>query len=426
MQAKAIKPGYIFSTRYTNYIFMLLFLLYMFDYIDRMVVTSMFMHIKADWGISNEQCGWLVSSVYWSIVLLTFPISILVDRWSRRKTIGIMAIMWSLATALCALTGNFTQLLLARILIGIGEAGYAPGGAAMISGMYPQGKRAQMIGLWNASIPLGSAIGVALGGIIAASLGWKHAFGLVALPGLIIAVLFYMIRDYKTAPIVLSKSDNTKPSAKQMVGEFIRKPSYLYVTFGLAAVIFVSTAMITWLPSFFKDFDASLDEKAAGLKAGSVMLLALVGAPLGGILSDYWRKRNVKARMLFPAISTLISAIVLFIAINYPPGNTQYIIFLVFGVCVIAFSPAAVAVTQDVVQVGLRAVSYSIAVVIQNSIGAGLAPVVLGILYDKYDIKTAFQILPWVLLIGSILFFIGSKYYVSDMEKVSVATVEAE
>jgi MFS family permease len=383
----------------------------------------MFMHIKAAWGISNQQCGMLVSAVYWSIVLLTFPVSIFIDRWSRRKSIGIMAIVWSLATALCALTGNFTQLLLARVLIGVGEAGYAPGGAAMISGLYPQRKRAQMLGLWNASIPLGSAIGVGLGGIIAATLGWKHAFGLVAIPGLAIAILFYMIKDYKTAPIVLAKSDST---AFQMVSEFASKPSYLYVTFGLAAVIFVTTALLTWLPSFFMDLYSNIDEKAAGLKAGSVMLLAIVGAPLGGFLSDYWSKRNIKARMLFPAISTLISSIILFIAINYPPGQIQYAIFLLFGVCVIAFAPAAVAVTQDVVQAGLRAVSYSIAVVIQNSIGAGLAPVVLGVLYDKYDIKTAFQILPVVLVVGATLFYLGSKHYVSDMEKVKVVAVEAE
>jgi len=124
--------GYLFSKRYSYYVFTLLFLLYMFDYIDRMVITSMFPAIERDWGISHTQSGMLVSAVYWAIVLLTFPVSLLVDRWSRTKTIGIMAIIWSLATALCALTGNYVQLFMARMLIGIGEAGYAPGGSAVI------------------------------------------------------------------------------------------------------------------------------------------------------------------------------------------------------------------------------------------------------------------------------------------------------
>src|SRR5665647_1531228 len=152
------RSGYLFSKGYSNYVFILLFLLYMFDYIDRMVVTSMFTSIERDWGITHMQSGLLVSAVYWAIVILTFPVSILVDRWSRTKTIGVMAIMWSLATALCALTGNFVQLFMARMLIGVGEAGYAPGGSAMISGLYPVDRRARMMGLWNASIPLGTCL----------------------------------------------------------------------------------------------------------------------------------------------------------------------------------------------------------------------------------------------------------------------------
>src|SRR5664280_2600846 len=115
------RTGYLFSRRYSDYVFMLLFLLYMFDYIDRMIVTSMFTSIEKDWGITHTQSGLLISAVYWAIVILTFPISILVDRWSRTKTIGVMAIMWSFATAICALTGNFVQLFMALSLIHISE-----------------------------------------------------------------------------------------------------------------------------------------------------------------------------------------------------------------------------------------------------------------------------------------------------------------
>ena len=121
MKREKNEEGYLFSKRYSNYIFILLFLLYMFDYIDRMVITSMFPAIERDLGITHTQSGMLVSAVYWAIVLLTFPVSLLVDRWSRTKTIGIMAIIWSIATALCALTGNYVQLFMARALIGVGE-----------------------------------------------------------------------------------------------------------------------------------------------------------------------------------------------------------------------------------------------------------------------------------------------------------------
>ena len=123
MKSANIPEGYIFSKRYTNYIFILLFLLYMFDYVDRMVITSLFPFLKADWNLSDTQCGMLISAVYWSIVLFTFPISILIDRWSRKKSIGIMALVWSVATGLArfrSIFGNY--LAFARPLVWVKQA----------------------------------------------------------------------------------------------------------------------------------------------------------------------------------------------------------------------------------------------------------------------------------------------------------------
>jgi MFS family permease len=419
--------GYLFSKRYSNYVFVLLFLLYMFDYIDRMVVTSMFTSIERDWGITHTQSGLLVSAVYWAIVILTFPISILVDRWSRTRTIGVMAIMWSIATALCALTGNYVQLFMARLLIGVGEAGYAPGGSAMISGLYPLDKRAKMIGIWNAAIPLGSAIGVLLGGMIAVKLGWKHAFGIVAIPGLIVAVLFLFVKDYKTVDLsFVDKSNNTiKMERKDMVKEFLTRPSVIFTYFGMAAVVFVTTSLLTWLPTYFEKVRGVPQDKA-GQMASIVMMLAIVGAPVGGILTDRWRKRRDNARLVFPAITTLLSAIVLFIALALLEGPAQYAVLLVFGILVLMFISGAAAVTQDVIHPGLRATSYAIAVVVQNLLGASMAPIVIGKIYDLTNIKTALESLPFVLLIGSLLFWLGSRKYVDDLNKVAKINLVAE
>ncbi len=398
----------------------------MFDYIDRMVVTSMFTSIERDWGITHMQSGMLVSAVYWAIVLLTFPVSILIDRWSRTKTIGVMAIMWSLATALCALTGNFVQLFMARLLIGVGEAGYAPGGSAMISGLYPIDKRARMMGIWNAAIPLGSAIGVLLGGIIAVKLGWKHAFGIVAIPGLIVAILFLFVKDYKTVDLsFFDKSHNkVKMEKKDMVREFITKPSVIFTYFGMAAVVFVTTSMLTWLPTYFEKVREIPQEKA-GQMASAVMLLALIGAPLGGFLTDKWQKTRDNARMIYPALSTLLSGVVLFIALAFLKGAIQYAVLLVFGILILSFISGAAAVTQDVIHPGLRATSYAIAVVVQNLIGASTAPIVMGRIYDLSNIQTALSILPFVLVVGAVLFWMGSKYYIADMGKVAKIQLEA-
>jgi MFS family permease len=421
------RSGYLFSRGYSNYVFILLFLLYMFDYIDRMVVTSMFPSIEKDWGITHTQSGLLVSAVYWAIVLLTFPVSILVDRWSRSKTIGIMAILWSIATFLCALSGNFVQLFMARLLIGIGEAGYSPGGTAMIAGLFPLEKRSKMMGLWNASIPLGTAIGVLAGGIIAMRLGWKHAFGIVAIPGFIVAVLFLFVKDYKTVDLSFVDKMNNKVKMKtsDIFEEFITKPSLIFTYFGIACVVFVTTALITWLPSYFQ-VERGLAQDKAGTLSGAVMVLAIVGAPLGGFLTDRWRKTQPRARLLFPSVSTVLTALVLFAALTFFKGSIQFILLLIMGVLIMAFISGAASVTQDVIHPGLRAMSYAVAVIIQNLLGASIAPIVVGKVYDLYSIRTALSFLPFILLIGSLLFYLGSRYYSRDMEKVAKINLVAE
>jgi MFS family permease len=432
MKNKEKPEGYLFSKAYTNYIFILLFLLYMFDYIDRMVITSLFPFLKADWNLTDTQCGMLVSAVYWSIVLFTFPVSILVDRWSRRKTIGLMAVVWSIATGLGAFSNSFRQLFTARTAIGIGEAGYAPGGSAMMSALYPQEKRAWMMGLWNASIPLGSAIGVAIGGVIAANWGWRHALGIVAIPGLIIAILFFFIKDYKT--IGLERSTATRAdriaerkkvrmSILEMVKEFLTKPSLLFTYFGMAGVVFTTTSLLTWLPTYFHRVQG-MPEGPAGMKSSAVMLFAIIGAPLGGYITDRWRRKKINARLLVPTLTSLLSAILMFLAFSVFEGKVQYMFLLSVGVSITAFIAATAAVTQDVVHAGMRAISYAIAVVVQNLLGASLGPIVMGAISDATDIQTAFTFLPVALLIASALFFAGSFYYERDLKKVEKVTLE--
>jgi MFS family permease len=401
MKSQEDRKDYLFSRGYSNYVFILLFLLYLFDYADRMVVNSMFTSIQKDWFINDTQCGWLVSVIYLAIGILTFPVSLLVDRWSRTKTIGIMAIVWSLATALCAFTGSYVQLFMARIIIGFGEAGYAPGGSALISGMYPVEKRSKMMGLWNASIPLGSAIGVTMG-------------------GLIVAILFLFVKDYKTVDLsFIDKSNNKiKMERKDMIKEFVSKPSVIFTYFGMASVVFVTTAMMVWLPKYF-EIERGIEPKTAGSLAGAVMVLALIGAPMGGFIIDKWRKTQANARLLFPAISTCVSAVILFCAFILFKGTVQLVFLFGFGILVMTFIAGAAAVTQDVIHPGLRATSYAIAVAVQNLLGSFTAPIVLGKISDISNLRTAMTILPFVLFTGAVLFYVGSRYYLSDLDKVT-------
>ena len=421
MDTGKANQGYLFNRGYTNYMFILLFLLYMFDYIDRMVLSSLFPYISADWHISDARLGALAAALKISIVVLTFPISLLVDRWSRKRMIASMAVIWSIATAACAFTKSFGQLLTARLFIGVGEAGYAPGGTAMISALYPAKKRSMVIGIWNASIPIGIALGMMLGGKIASQYGWKNAFGIVAIPGFIIALLFFLVKDYKTVDLTQASNGSKIPEKpmrlRDSAREFIGKPSLIFTYLGFAGVIYVTDSILYWLPSYFARVQGVPIDKA-GTKAGLVLLLALIGAPLGGFLVDRWQRTFNRARLVFPALTTIVSAGIMFAAFVLFTGKIQYYILLGMGIMVMAFVAGAAAVTQDVVHPGLRAVSYSLAVIIQNAAGA-TGTIVTGFISDKTGIATAMATLPVSLLIAAILFYAGSFYYVKDYNKVS-------
>jgi predicted MFS family arabinose efflux permease len=428
--------GYLFSKTYTSYVFLLLWLLYFFDYVDRMVVVSLFPFLRADWGLTDAQCGALVSAVYWAIILFSFPASIVIDRWSRRKTIGIMAVLWSLATVACAVTRNFGQLFAARTAIGIGEAGYAPGGTAMISALYPEKRRAFMVGIWNASIPIGMAAGILIGGYIASRWGWRHAFGIVALPGLIIALLFFFVKDYRTVGLEKRVERNeaeqipgltTKKMTKMdIVRSFLRTPSLLLTYFGFAGMMFTSISMASFLPTYFHRVQG-LPMGKASLLASGIMLTSIIGSPLGGWISDWWMTKRIQARLLVPCISALLTAALFLGGLHFFSGGfVQYGILLLAGMASIAWASSAIAVTQDVVHPGLRAVSYALCVITQNVLGSSLGPIVTGAFSDRFGILTALKIASCTALISAVLFYLGSRFYKRDLDKVERVALTVE
>ncbi|HET9045326.1 MAG TPA: MFS transporter, partial [Casimicrobiaceae bacterium] len=188
--------------RYAWTVFAIMFLLMVVDYVDRQVVVSMFPHLKAQWGLSDTELGGLVSIVSITVALGTVPLSLLADRWSRVKSIFVMALVWSLATIACAFAHDYSHLIAARSVVGLGEAAYGSAGAALLASLFPVRMRSTVLGGFLAAGLVGSVLGVALGGVIAERWGWQAGFGAVGIPGLLLAVLFLLIvRDYKTVAL---------------------------------------------------------------------------------------------------------------------------------------------------------------------------------------------------------------------------------
>ena len=248
---------------------------------------------------------------------------------------------------------------------------------------------------------------------------------------MIIAILFVFVKDYKTVALAKgeSKPDRkgnrklVKMSIQDMLKEFIFKPSLLFTYFGMAGVVFTTTSLLTWLPTYFHRVQG-MAEGPAGMKSSIVMLFAIVGAPLGGYLADRWNKKRINARLLLPTLTTLLSAVILFLAFSVFEGQIQYMLLLSVGISITAFVAATAAVTQDVVHPGLRAISFAIAVMVQNLLGASLGPIVMGVISDATNIQTALSLLPIALIIASGLFFAGSFFYAKDLSKVAHIKME--
>jgi len=295
--------------------------------------------------------------------------------------------------------------------------------------MYPMEKRSRMTGLWNASIPLGSAIGVALGGIVATAWSWKHAFGLVAIPGFIIGVLFFFFaRDYRT--VKLERPATQTRAARRMhlreiVHDFLTTPSLLLTYIGFAGNTFLTSAYLAWLTSYFVRSQA-MANGAASLKASSIMILAIVGAPLGGFLVDAWRRRNASARPLFAGLTSLLSAVIWLLAFTAFSGTAQYIVMMLGAVSALLYLSGASAVTQDVVHPGLWAVSYALCVIVQNLLGSATGPWVVGMISDRFGLSTAMIVVPFASALAGVLFLAAAAFYRRDLDKVDKVAVEME
>ena len=285
-----------------------------------------------------------------------------------------------------------------------------------------------------ASIPLGMAVGIVIGGVIASRWGWRHAFGIVALPGLIVALLFLFVRDYKTVSLEKTVDRELRghlaarcPLSKmEIVRTFAATPSLLLTYFGFAGMMFTSISMSTFLPTYFQRVQGFPLQKAT-LMASGIMLTAIIGSPLGGWIADAWMKKRIQARLLLPSISALLTAVLFLTGFYLPTGGmVQYGIFLLAGIASIAWASSAIAVTQDVVHPRLRAVSYALCVITQNLLGSALGPIVTGAFSDRYGILTALKIASAMALISFVLFYLGARYYARDLDKVEKVALTAE
>jgi MFS transporter, Spinster family, sphingosine-1-phosphate transporter len=410
--------------RYAWSVFAILFALMAVDYVDRQVVVSMFSHLKAQWDLSDRQLGALVSIVSVTVAVGAVPLSLLADRWSRVKSIFLMALVWSLATIACAFAGSYAQLLGARSVVGLGEAAYGTVGMALLASLFPVRMRSTVCGAFLAAGMIGSVLGVVVGGFIAERWGWQAGFGAVGFPGLVLCLLFLLIvRDYKT--VSLPAKDYAGPkhrlSARAVVAELLRPRTALITCIGAGLNLLVVSTTWAWLPSYLNRYYGMAPDQA-GLKTGLVVLVGGVGALLWSAVSDRLSSRFAKARLIVPAVAAAITTVLMCSAFAlFEPGVAQFTLIAIGGLFMAGSVGPTDAVVIDVIHPGLRATGASVLSLARNLFGLAGGPLLAGALSDAYGLRFAMTVVPVVGLAAAVLYVIAARTYEADRRSVAVA-----
>jgi len=407
--------------------------LMLFDYIDRQVIVSLFPFIKGAWGVSDKQLGALVSVVSITVALGALPIALVADRGSRVKSIFLMAAAWSAATISCMFTRSYSSLFAARAVVGLGEAGYGSVGAALLSSLFPARMRAALLGAFFAAASVGSVLGVLLGGLIAARWGWQAAFGVVGIPGLLMALLYLRVRDYRTialTPSLENVTTTTGSTARYVVRVLTGSRTLLWLCLGAAAQLIVVSSVWAWLPSFLNRVHGVAPDQA-GVKAALVVLAGAVGGVLWGIVVDRAGRKRPRNKLVMLATLCTLTLVVLGPAfwVSTQPGlmsnAAQFAVIIVGGLLMTCAAGPASAMVIDVVHPGVRATGASVLALIQNLLGLAVGPFITGLLSDALDLNTALAIVPAFSLLSAVLFLVAARTYEADLKNVERVRIEA-
>jgi predicted MFS family arabinose efflux permease len=399
------------------------------DYVDRQVIVSLFPHMKAAWGLSDTQLGALVSIVSVTVAIGALPVALFADRASRVKSIVAMSLVWSMATISCMFTRSYGQLLVARGAVGMGEAGYGSVGAALIASHFPARLRGALMAGFFASASVGSVLGVMLGGLIAAKFGWQAAFGVVGVPGLLMALLYLRVRDYRTVILTptLDKATRSMGGVVRHVAKALsRSPTMLYVCIGAAAQLVVVSALWSWLPSFLNRVHGVAPEQA-GMKAALIVLCGAAGSVAWGALIDRAGTHRPRNKLLAMAILCLVGMAILMlpfgsVALGWQLSSATQFGLIAAGSFVATCTVGPVsAVVIDVIHPGVRATGSSVLALAQNLFGLAVGPLIAGMLSDRVGLGLALTLTPLFSILAAAFFLRAARTYEADAARAGQA-----
>jgi len=360
---------------------------YVLNFLDRQLLSILAKPIQDDLGVTDGQIG-LISGLYFALFYCTIsiPVAWFADRTNRVRVLSFACALWSAATMACGFAATYPQLVLARMTVGVGEAGGVPPSYAIISDYFPPGTRATALGLFNFGPPLGQAMGVAFGASIAASYSWRSAFIVLGAAGIVVAVFVYTlvrepVRGGLDAPAV-RETKGPAPSFTGTIAMFFSRPVLLLVSLATGATQFVTYALLNFTTLFL------MREKGMTLNEVAIYYALLIGIGISagmyvsGRLIDRLVPRWREAYALVPA-AALVLAIPFFVGFVWAPTWPLALLFLVGPTFFNYFylSPA-VALVQEEVRPNERVLAGALLLLVMNLIGLGLGPTYLGAVSD--------------------------------------------
>lgn len=376
-----------------------LLIVYILNFLDRQIVNILAEEISRDLQLSDAQIG-LMTGLAFALfyTLLGIPIARYVDRPStnRSHVISVSLGLWSLMTAACGLANNYIQLLLARIGVGVGEAGCTPAAHSLITDAVPAEKRSSAMAFYGLGIPIGGLIGMVVGGVLNDLYGWRNAFLAVAVPGILFAfVLPFLLRDPgRTHPPGAASAPQPFWS---VVADILTNKSFILVLLGASFTAFLSYGKGVWVVILFqRDFGLSAGQ--TGLWLGIITGLAgMLGTWAGGYLADRFGKKDKRHILTAPAVGMTIAAPILFLAYYAQDWRVALALLIVPTALNYFYYGPSYALAQQLVKTNQRAVATSLVIFGQNLIGLGLGPLFFGILSDAFKPMAGTESVRWVL-----------------------------
>ena len=374
---------------------MVLGLINFINFAARMVIVPLFPLLRDEFSLTDAQLGSLQTALQVVLALATVPFALLADRASRRAIITIGLIVSSVATILSGLAGTFLTLLVARALVGIGEAAYAPAAQSMISGDFPQQLRGRALAVFAAAMLVGGGAGQALGGILGDTSAWRWAFAIVGIPGIVLALAALRLDDPLRGP---------KTEVVPMT-HLLRVPAYLALIASGVLVTFASVSFITWGPDYmvrFKDFSM----RQAGVLLGGVGLVSLVGGALvGGAVADYLQRRMAYGRVIAVAVGFLCAGPFLIWGLATDSREALLAAFSLAGFFMSWYHGPVTAIIHDMMPPRAYATSVGLYMFVTQLAGA-FGPALVGDVSDIFDLQLGLQLAVGVMTAGAMCFLL--------------------